>query len=121
MTGGWHPFRALRRALPRRLFGRSLIIIVAPMVLLQGMVTYAFFVRNYSVMTRHLSAGVAASVAYLVDLTETHPDSRERKALLEADTSGVEPPAVLRENHCGELARGRDQTTPALLVHVAQN
>ncbi len=87
MTGGWHPFRALRRALPRRLFGRSLIIIVAPMVLLQGMVTYAFFVRNYSVMTRHLSAGVAASVAYLVDLTETHPDSRERKALLDMAAS----------------------------------
>jgi len=84
---GWHPFRSLRRALPRRLFGRSLIIIVAPMVLLQGMVTYAFFVRHYSVMTRHLSAGVAVSVTYLVDLAETHPDPRERKALLDMAAS----------------------------------
>ncbi|MBU6442841.1 MAG: HAMP domain-containing protein [Alphaproteobacteria bacterium] len=83
MTGGWHPFRSLRRTMPRKLFGRSLIIIVAPMVLLQGMVTYAFFVRHYSVMTRHLSSGVAASVAYLVDLSESHPDPRERKALLD--------------------------------------
>ena len=48
----WHPFRALRRALPHRLFGRSLIIIVTPVVMLQGVVTYAFFERHYDTMTR---------------------------------------------------------------------
>jgi two-component system osmolarity sensor histidine kinase EnvZ len=78
----WHPFRALRRALPHGLFGRSLIIIVAPVVILQGVVTYAFFERHYDTMTRHLSTGVAGSVAFLVNLVETHPEPKARTVLL---------------------------------------
>ena len=37
---------SIKRFLPRGLFGRSLIIIVAPIVLLQGIVTYIFFERD---------------------------------------------------------------------------
>jgi len=33
-----HPLRALKRLMPRRLFGRSLMIIVIPMLLLQAVV-----------------------------------------------------------------------------------
>ena len=79
----WHPFRALRQALPHRLFGRSLLIIVTPVVLLQGIVTYAFFERHYDIMTMRMTRGVAADVAFLVDLAETHRDPGERTALLE--------------------------------------
>lgn len=78
----WHPFRALRQALPHRLFGRSLLIIVTPVVLLQGIVTYAFFERHYDTMTRHMSTGVAGSVAFLVDIVESHPDAAQRTRLL---------------------------------------
>ena len=84
-----HPFRALRRAMPHRLFGRSLIIIVAPVVILQGVVTFAFFERHYDTMTRHMSQGVAGDVAFLVNLVETHPDARERTALLEMAARGL--------------------------------
>lgn len=79
----WHPLRALRKAMPHRLFGRSLIIIVAPVVLLQGVVTFAFFARHYDTMTRHMSQGVAGEVAFLVNLVETHPDPATRSALLD--------------------------------------
>ncbi len=78
----WHPFRALRRALPRKLFGRSLIIIITPVVILQGVVTYAFFERHYDTMTVRMTRGVAADVAFLVNLDETHP-AGERKMLLD--------------------------------------
>ena len=71
------PTRALRRLLPRGLFGRSLIIIVAPMVMLQGIVTYAFFVRHYDIVTRHMAWGVTADVAYLITLKESRPGSDE--------------------------------------------
>ena len=65
------PFRVFKRLLPRGLFGRSLIIIVAPMVVLQGVVTYAFFERHYDVVTRHMAQGVAADVGYLIALKQS--------------------------------------------------
>lgn len=78
----FHPFRALKRALPRRLFGRSLLIIVTPVVLLQGIVTYAFFERHYTIMTARMARGVAADVAFLLNIEETYPPGKQRDALL---------------------------------------
>ena len=40
------PSRLIRRVLPRGLFGRSLLIIVLPMFLLQVFVAYVFFERD---------------------------------------------------------------------------
>ena len=78
-----HPFRLLKRARPRGLFGRSLIIIVAPMVILQGIVTYAFFVRHYDIMTARMAHGVAADLALLVSIEEGYPPGKARTALLD--------------------------------------
>ena len=77
------PHRLARRFLPRGLFGRSLIIIVAPMVMLQGIVTYAFFVRHYAIVTRHMAEGVAADVGYLITLKEMKTPEKEREAMLD--------------------------------------
>jgi|SRR5665213_613202 two-component system osmolarity sensor histidine kinase EnvZ len=79
---GLHPFRMLRRWMPRGLFGRSLIIIVTPVVILQAIVTYAFFVRHYDIMTARMARGVAADVSFLVNLEETRPVGAERTQLL---------------------------------------
>ena len=58
------PAQFIKRFLPRGLFGRSLIIIVAPVVLLQCIISYAFFVRHYDVMTQRMGRGVAADGRY---------------------------------------------------------
>jgi two-component system osmolarity sensor histidine kinase EnvZ len=79
---GVHPFRFLKRWMPRGLFGRSLIIIVAPVVLLQCFVSYAFFVRHYDVMTQRMGRGVAADVAFLVNLEESTQFGPARQQLL---------------------------------------
>jgi two-component system osmolarity sensor histidine kinase EnvZ len=78
----WHPFRGLKRLLPRGLFGRSLIIIVTPMVMLQGIVTYAFFVRHHDIMTQQMAKGAAADVAFLIDIVEHYPPGQTRDTLL---------------------------------------
>ncbi len=70
----------VKRFLPRGLFGRSLIIIVVPMVLLQGIVTYVFFERDQAATTRRLARDVAADVALLVALEDSTP-ALERDAL----------------------------------------
>lgn len=80
-----HPFRALRRILPRGLFGRSLIIIVAPVVLLQGVVTYVFFERDLRETTRRMAIDVAADVALLISQEDSYPSPlRERQRALSA-------------------------------------
>ena len=65
LTEGW----PLKNLLPKGLFGRSLLIVVAPVVLLQAIVTYIFFERHWDTVTRRLSRAVAGEVAML---TETY-------------------------------------------------
>ncbi|HEY5346543.1 MAG TPA: hypothetical protein VIJ72_00005, partial [Rhizomicrobium sp.] len=71
-TPGLAP-RGIRRFLPRGLFGRSLIIIVAPMVLLLSIFTYVFFERDLDMTTRRLARDVAADVVYLIALEDSAP------------------------------------------------
>src|SRR5215470_7254913 len=73
-----HPFRALKRLMPRGLFGRSLIIILAPMLILQAVVTAVFFDRHYRVVTATMTRGVANDVGYMVMLEDKLPPGPER-------------------------------------------
>ncbi len=76
---------SLKRFLPRGLFGRSLIIIVAPIVLLQAIIAYVFFERDLDTTTRRLARDVAADMAMLVALEDNHQGAdRERLRALAA-------------------------------------
>jgi two-component system osmolarity sensor histidine kinase EnvZ len=67
------PAFRIKRFLPRGLFGRSLIIIVAPVVLLLGILSFVFFEINLDTTTRALATDVAADVALLVALEDSTP------------------------------------------------
>ncbi len=67
------PGRALNLlgwALPKGLYGRSLLIIVVPMVLLQSVVAFVFMERHWQLVTQRLSAAVSRDIAALVELYE---------------------------------------------------
>ena len=66
MSRGW-----LRRYMPRGLFGRSLVIIVMPVVVLQAVVTYLLFDRQWEAVTTRISRGVASQIALFVQSYET--------------------------------------------------
>ena len=74
------PAGLIKRALPRGLFGRSLIIIVAPVVILQAIVSYVFFERDIDAATRRMSRDIAADVSFLVALEDNYP-LKERETL----------------------------------------
>ena len=57
--------------MPKGLFGRSLMIIVMPVVLLQAVVTYLLFDRQWEAVTTRISRGVAAQIALFVQSYET--------------------------------------------------
>src|SRR5208282_4959792 len=52
--------RWFKRMLPRSLYGRSLLILVLPLVLAQIIATWIFYDRHWDTVARRLSASVAA-------------------------------------------------------------
>jgi two-component system, OmpR family, osmolarity sensor histidine kinase EnvZ len=76
---------SVKRFLPRGLFGRSLIIIIAPIVLLQAIIAYVFFERDLDTTTRRLARDVSADMALLVAMEDNNPSpERERLRALSA-------------------------------------
>jgi two-component system, OmpR family, osmolarity sensor histidine kinase EnvZ len=59
--------------MPKGLYARSLIIIIAPVVLLQSVIAYVFMERHWDLVTRRLSSAVTADIAALIDIYETYP------------------------------------------------
>jgi two-component system osmolarity sensor histidine kinase EnvZ len=68
----------LKRILPRSLLGRSLLIIVSPLVLLQVISTWVFYDRHYDTITRRLTEAVAGEIAAVVDVFERRSDEENR-------------------------------------------
>jgi two-component system, OmpR family, osmolarity sensor histidine kinase EnvZ len=66
----WHFNRLLERYMPERLFARSLIIVIAPMLLLQGLMIYVFVDRHYETVTQSLSRSFVRDVALVMKTWE---------------------------------------------------
>lgn len=70
----WRIFaRWVSKRMPKSLFGRSLLIIIVPMVLLQGVVAFVFMERHWQLVTQRLSKAVTADIAAVIDMIETFP------------------------------------------------
>lgn len=63
----------LKRRLPTSLFGRSLLMIVLPIAIMQIAVTYVFFDAHWETVTRRLSEGLAGDVAWTVESYREDP------------------------------------------------
>jgi two-component system, OmpR family, osmolarity sensor histidine kinase EnvZ len=53
--------------LPRTMFGRSLLIVVMPLILLQAIATWIFFDRHWAAISWRLSNGVVGDVALMTE------------------------------------------------------
>ncbi|MFD2236271.1 ATP-binding protein [Aureimonas populi] len=58
---------------PTGLYARSLIIIIAPMVLLQTVVSVVFMERHWATVTQRLSTAVVRDISAIIDAIETFP------------------------------------------------
>ena len=65
----------LKRILPRSLFGRWLLMLVLPVLCLQGIVTYAFYERHWDTVSRRLALGLAGDIGMMIELYERHKDT----------------------------------------------
>ncbi|EAU41805.1 probable two-component sensor [Fulvimarina pelagi HTCC2506] len=65
--------RFFARYTPKSLYARSLIIIIAPMVILQCVVTIVFMERHWALVTRRLSEAVVRDIAAVVEMVREIP------------------------------------------------
>ncbi len=59
---GW-----IKRLLPRTMFGRSLLIVVMPLILLQAIATWIFYDRHWTAISWRLSTGVAGDIGLMIE------------------------------------------------------
>ncbi|MEM6851419.1 MAG: ATP-binding protein [Pseudomonadota bacterium] len=63
-------FRMPRFRLPSGLYGRAFLIILAPVVIMQSLVTYTFFDRHWEYVTKYLARGFAGDIGAIIALYE---------------------------------------------------
>ena len=75
-------FRQFSRYMPTGLYARSLIIVIAPMILLQSVVAFVFMERHWQTVTARLSAAVTRDIAAVIDMIETYPSADDHAEVI---------------------------------------
>ena len=65
--------RVIKRRLPTSLWGRTLLIIVLPVLIMQGAVTWAFFDAHWQTVNARLSEGLAGDIAWASESFRDNP------------------------------------------------
>lgn len=71
----------LKPIIPESLFGRFLLIIIIPTVLMQVVATYVFYERHWSSVSRHMTVALAGDIAFITQMFWYQPPE-ERKRIL---------------------------------------
>lgn len=74
---------AVKKILPRTLLGRSLLIIVMPLILLQVISAFIFYERHWSWVSRQLTNSAVSEIATILELWREAPDDAIRTRVLD--------------------------------------
>nr|WP_242011874.1 ATP-binding protein [Acetobacter oeni] len=74
--------RSVRRVLPRSFLVRSLLIVLIPMLVTQGIALELFYGNYLRVMSRRLSEGIASEISFSLDLLERYHGRGDRAWLI---------------------------------------
>ena len=76
--------------LPKSLFGRALLILVLPTLLIQMVTAYIFFDRHWDDVSRHMSVALAGEIAFLVEqIKDAEPEEKTQIASDFAAATGI--------------------------------
>ncbi|MEQ9609922.1 MAG: ATP-binding protein [Kiloniellaceae bacterium] len=101
----------VRRFLPRSLLGRSLLIIITPLILMQVISTWVFYDRHYNTITKRLAQGLAGDVAAVTTLLTRDPSVEQRGEVFNIARNTMQLRLTLLEgNELPQLARPRVRT-----------
>ena len=66
----------LKKFTPRTLFGRSMLIVVTPVIMLQIIIAIVFFNNHWDNITRRLSLAIGGDIATIINLLEKKENSK---------------------------------------------
>jgi hypothetical protein len=81
--------RFLERYLPAGLYPRSLIIVIAPVILLQAIMATVILDHHWEKVSRILSRSIAGEMAFVIASYESSPKTPEAIANLQAFTASI--------------------------------
>ena len=110
-----HPRGWIKQLLPRTMFGRSLLIVVMPLLLLQAIAAWIFYDRHWAAISWRLSSGVIGDIALVIDaLDHVGPDAALARMFARAEavtsihftlTRGAHlPPETPPAGHCSKAS-----------------
>jgi two-component system, OmpR family, osmolarity sensor histidine kinase EnvZ len=79
-----------KRLLPQSMFGRSLLLIVMPLVLLQIIATWVFYDRHWEAVSYRFSTDVAGDIAMVIDAMQQTASPAERDRLFDRTAGETE-------------------------------
>lgn len=82
--------RLKRSVVPRTLFGRSLLIVLLPLFILQTALAFIFYERHWRSVTEWLGRGFVGEVASLIELIDEAETVAERQRALTAFRNNLE-------------------------------
>ncbi len=85
-------FPVVKRMLPRSLLGRSLLIILLPLVLLQAVAFTVFYGSYLDVTSRRLAFAIAGEVAQTIELMHRFPGDENRDWIIYSALQRLEVP-----------------------------
>ena len=77
----------IKRILPTTMFGRSLLLIVMPLIIVQMVSAWAFYARHWETMSRRLSADVAEDIGVTIEAMNFVADADLTKLLQRASVA----------------------------------
>jgi two-component system, OmpR family, osmolarity sensor histidine kinase EnvZ len=98
-------WRWIKRRLPTSLFGRSLLIIVLPVAIMQIAVTYVFFDAHWQTVNSHLTEGLAGDVSWVLQSYQEDPGPAALQRLERRAQQALDLSVVFQDG--GVLPHGR--------------
>lgn len=76
---------ALRRILPQSLFGRALLILVVPAIVVQMVATYIFYSRHWESVSGWMANSLAGEIALMIHELNGSPPAKQQELIMFAD------------------------------------
>ncbi|NQW00309.1 MAG: HAMP domain-containing protein [Rhodospirillales bacterium] len=114
----------LKRFMPKSLLGRSLLIIVTPLILLQLVAGIIFYETHWDKMTLRLARGVAGEIGGVIELMRRIPEHVNRDEVFSVASMNFdlemefEQDAVLKRGHKGDDGLMEEMLISAMTDYV---
>lgn len=88
----------LKRLLPHGLLGRSLLIIVTPLIVVQLVSTYIFYASHWDTVAKRLALGLAGDIGAVIETLRAFPEPDQRLRTLRIAASKMDLDIRFQDN-----------------------